>query len=106
MRNENLRMFMFAADLQSALIALGIHFVAVGKWHELSPKQALGELGIKTSDSLPDDWEYFEFSKLAKIEFDKNHRSIKAVTDLDGKVTFFIRGDNHDWFNKKYAEIN
>ena len=96
MKEDDLRMFMFAGDLKSTLIALGIHFVAIAKWHEIAPKEALGEIGIKTPDSMPNDWEFFNFSKLAKIEFDKNHRSIKAITDLDGEVTFFMRGNNDD----------
>ena len=96
MTKDEIRMVMFVADLQAALIALGLQFMAVSQWHQLKPKQALGELGIKTSDSIPNDWAFFNFASLAKIQFDKNYRSVKKVTDLDGEITFFMDGETDD----------
>ena len=95
MIDEDLKLYMFVRGKLDALIAIGLHFTAVSKWHQLNPKEAFSELGIKFPDSLPDDWAFFDFASLAKIQFYNGHKSVQANTDIDGEIIFFI-GDKTD----------
>lgn len=96
MSHEDLKMFMFVRGKLDALIALGLHFIAVSRWRQLSPKEAFSELGIKFPDSLPDDWSFFDFASLAKIQFHNDHKSVQANTDIDGEIYFFVGGKTDD----------
>ena len=96
MIQQDLKLFMFVRGKLDALIAIGLHFIAASQWNQLNPREAFGQLGIKFPDSLPNDWSFFDFASLAKIQFHDGHKTVQANTDIDGEITFFIGDKNND----------
>tara|TARA_B100000579_G_C22123361_1_gene528600 strand:+ start:30 stop:326 length:297 start_codon:yes stop_codon:yes gene_type:complete len=95
-KNEKPHYLAFVQNKESLAVALSIEWSLTNQWLGHTPKTALSHLGITVPSDIPDEWQYFDFTTLAKIKQHNMHRDIQILENLDADIDVLNYGESDD----------